>query len=207
MSHAVKVSGELSSLRHRAVTKLTDGTRPNPQRASASDALAALYQMASVPETAADALALLHELQVHQVELDLQQEELRRSRSELEDALIRQVALVERAPAGYMSVDATSLLYEINPAGTRLLGAAREDLLGRTLNGFLAGPSVGRLQTMLARARDGLVPETCELRLQPLVGVRCVVHAAVEADTTPGLFLLVLMAAASPDQAEAAPPH
>jgi PAS domain S-box-containing protein len=138
-------------------------------------------------------MALLHELQVHQVELDLQQEELRDSQSELETALIRQAALVERAPVGYMTVDTSTVLYEINLAGTRLLGAAREDLLGRPLAGFLTPPSVDALQTLLERAREGRVTETCELQLIPIGGMNRTVLAAAGQDTRPENFLLVLM--------------
>ena len=141
-------------------------------------------------------MVLLHELQVHQVEVDLQQEELRRSQSELETALIRQAALVERAPVGYMTIDARTVLCEINLAGARVLGAAREDLLGRPLAGLLATDSVGALQALLERAREGRMPETCELELMPIAGTRLTVQAAVDQDTTPERFLLVLMTAA-----------
>ena len=124
----------LASLRQRAAEKLSVGGQTPGKRASQADALAVLHELASSPTTAGDALALLHELQVHQVELDLQHEELCRSQSELEAALVRQTAMVERAPVGYMTIDAQSVLCEINLAGARVLGAAREDLLGRPLN-------------------------------------------------------------------------
>lgn len=138
-------------------------------------------------------MALLHELQVHQVELDLQQEELRRSQSELEAALMRQAGLVERAPVGYMTLDAKTVLCEINLAGARLLGAAREVLLGRPLAGLLAAESAGVLQALLERAREGRGPETCELQLAPVAGRGLTVQAAADQDTTPERFLLVLM--------------
>jgi PAS domain-containing protein len=99
-------------------------------------------------EPPGDAMALLHELQVHQVEIDLQQEELRRSQSELEAELIRQAALVERAPVGYMTIDASTVLFEINLAGARLLDASREDLLGKALKAFFTAASVAALQVL-----------------------------------------------------------
>ncbi|MDP3824807.1 MAG: hypothetical protein Q8R33_25325 [Burkholderiales bacterium] len=186
-----------ASLRQRAAEKLINGIPAASKRASQSEALAVLHQLASSPSTAGDAMALLHELQVHQVELDLQQEELHRSQSELEAALIRQADLVERAPVGYMTIDAKTVLCEINLAGTRLLGAARDVLLGRPLAGLLAAHSVGVLQTLLDRAREGRVPETCELQLVPLVGMGQTVQAAADQDTNPERFLLVLMPAVS----------
>lgn len=197
MPHSSDTVGGDTDLRKRALAKLSVGPSKEHKRASTADALAALYRLASAPSTAVDAMALLHEMQVHQVELDLQQEELGRSRAELEAALIRQTALVERAPVGYMTIDAGTVMYEINLAGARLLGAARDDLLGRPLAGFLSAHSADVLQTLLARARDGLGPETRELQLQPLAGTMRPVQAAADQDAMPDRFLLVLMAAAS----------
>lgn len=182
-----------ANLRQRAAQQLTAGTPAAGKRASQAEALAVLHQLASSPSTAADAMALLHELQVYQVELDLQQEEMQRSQSELEAALIHAAALVERAPVGYMTIDAKTVLCEINLAGTRLLGAGCEVLLGRPLAGLLAAESVGVLQALLERAREGRVPETCELQLVPLLGMGQTVQAAADRDTTPERFLLVLM--------------
>lgn len=204
MSHSSDTSDGHKDLRTRALAKLSVGSSKEHKRASTADALAALHRLASAPSTASDAMALLHEMQVHQVEVDLQQEELRRSRSELEAALIRQTTLIDRAPVGYMTIDAGTVVYEINLAGARLLGAARDDMLGRPLAGLLSAHSADVLQTLLARARDGLRPETRELQLQPHPGTLRPVQAAADQDTIPDRFLLVLMDAASPSPGDTA---
>mgnify|MGYP006179376915 CR=1 FL=1 len=103
MSHLAETSSYLSSLRERATTQLTGGGQIDLARANTSDAMAVLFKLASSPDTAVDAMALLHELQVHQVEVDMQHEELRRSRVELENDLIRQTDRFERAPAPSLS--------------------------------------------------------------------------------------------------------
>ena len=79
---------QLMDLRVRAASRLksTDAAKESTTRATHS--MAVLHALASSPATAADALAVLHELQVHQVEVDLQAEELRESRTELEAALL-----------------------------------------------------------------------------------------------------------------------
>ena len=199
MPNALEEANSRASLRQRAAEKLIGGIPSASKRASQSEALAVLHQLASSPSTAGDAMALLHELQVYQVELDLQQEELRRSQSELEAALMRQAALVERAPAGYMTIDASTVLCEINLAGARLLGAARDVLLGRPLASLVATHSVGVLQALMGRAREGRLPETCELQLLPsagtVAGMGPTVLAVADQDTTPERFLLVLMPA------------
>ena len=118
---------------------------PNARRrASQFEALAVLHPLAPSPSTAGDALALLHELQVLQVELDLQQGQLRRPQAELETALVRQAGLVERAPAGEMTIDARTVLCEIKRAGARLLGAAPDGVLGRPLAVFVAAPALAQ---------------------------------------------------------------
>lgn len=193
MSQLAETSSYLSSLRERATTQLTDGTRTNLARTSPSDAMAVLFKLASSPSTAGDALALLHELQVHQVEVDMQHEEIRRSRDELESELILQKALVEAAPAGILVVNEATVLCEINPAGERLLGAASEDVLGRPLVGFLSASSGGQLQKMLTLARQRAVPETCELQLLPRSGVARKLLCSVSLEATSGRILLVLL--------------
>lgn len=80
-----------ATLRSRATDRLTGNTAAPRVRADPSAALGVLYELASSPSTAPSALALLHELQVHQVEVDMQSEELRRSRAETETLLDRQV--------------------------------------------------------------------------------------------------------------------
>jgi len=88
MSKPAIASEHLAKLRLRAASRLPGAAGAKGAAGGATDALAVLHELASSPATAADALALLHELQVHQIELQLQDEELRRSRAELESALL-----------------------------------------------------------------------------------------------------------------------
>src|SRR5262245_32500195 len=66
--------------------------------------------------------ALLHELRVHQLELELQNEELRTARGEQELALSRYTELFDFAPIGYATLRADHTLQDINHAGCQLLG-------------------------------------------------------------------------------------
>jgi len=138
-------------LRTRAIAQFTgpDNQAPVHTRADSSAALAVLYNLASAPTTAPDALALLHELQVHQVEVDLQDEELRRSRLELEASLQRQAQLFECAPMGYLIVDANSVVRELNQMAATLIGSAADSLRGKSLETLLAPESVAGLRAML----------------------------------------------------------
>jgi len=66
--------------------------------------------------------ALVHELRVYQIELDVQCQELQRVNHEVEDSRNRYRELYESIPLGYVTIDATGRIYDVNPAGARLLG-------------------------------------------------------------------------------------
>jgi PAS domain S-box-containing protein len=179
------------SLRRRALSRLTGNSDPDAARANSSAALAVLHDLASSPATAADSLKLLHELQVHQVELDLQEEELRRSVVELEAALYRQVQLYDYAPAACFTVDRSSGLCELNRTGARLLGLDRDAVLGRTLDTFLEPDSIRALHAALLRVAEGADDEACELRFVARdAGSTQLVHACVGRDPSERRFLI-----------------
>jgi PAS domain S-box-containing protein len=140
------------ALRSRAVEHLKGRDAPVVDAAAA---LGVLYDLASSPSTASDALVLLHELQVHQVEVDIQDEELRRSRAELETSLNRQVQLYDYAPVGYFTIDSNAVLRELNQTGAALLGLERDFLRGRSLESFLTVESASTLRAMLGRVAGG----------------------------------------------------
>lgn len=79
--------------------------------------------------TAKHTEVLLHELLVHKVELEMQNEELRNTHIALQKALERYTDLYEFAPVGYITIDQDDKISEINLAGTTLLGADRSKLI------------------------------------------------------------------------------
>ena len=179
-------------LRSRAVAQLKG---PDAQaRVGASAALGVLYDLASSPSTAPDALALLHELQVHQVEVDLQDEELRRSRVELEISLNRQVQLYDYASVGQFTVDSNAVLRELNLTGATLLGFERDVLRGRSLESFLTPDGVSALHAMLVRVTEGTPTAFADLHLQGAQdGETGCMHASACLDPEGGGFLIGLM--------------
>ena len=80
---------------------------------------------------------LFHELRVHQVELELQNEELRGTQLALEEARERYFDLYDLAPAGYCTVNAQELILEANLTAARLLGVTRSDLVRHALTRFM----------------------------------------------------------------------
>ena len=184
----------LDVLRTRAVAHFRGRDAQRQARADATAALGVIYELASSPSTAPDALALLHELQVHQVEVDLQDEELRRSRLELEASFNRQVQLYDSAPVGLLTLDLNSVLRELNQMGAMLLGFERDFLRGRSLENFLTPEGVSAMRAVLARVAEGAPTGFTELPLRstPDAEIRRM-HASACLDPAGGGFLIGLI--------------
>ena len=123
---------------------------------------------------------VVHELRVHQLELEMQNEALGEARTIAEAGWERFQELYDSAPAGFFSVDGEGAILELNLAAARLLGAERPMLMNRRLGQFLdpAGQAVfaGFLQSALAD--PGTAP--CEVLLPGAGRVR--LHPAPSAD-------------------------
>jgi PAS domain S-box-containing protein len=184
-------------LRLRALKHLVGPTGSHEKRLDASAALGVLHELASSPLTAGAALTLLHELQVHQVELDLQDEELRRSRAELEATLARQVQLYDFAPIGYVTIDRGTAVREANLTAASMLGSERDQLLGRTLDAFLDPGGAQALHAMLNRLLDGTPKEVHALELVAPGGKTRNAHACATRDPDGQHFLVAFIDKAS----------
>ena len=77
-----------------------------------------------------DAQHLFEELEIHQIELELQNEHLNATRAQLESTLIQNSELYDFAPVGILSLDLEGVITKLNLAGARLLGGERARLLG-----------------------------------------------------------------------------
>jgi PAS domain-containing protein len=76
-----------------------------------------------------DVQKLVHELQVHQIELEMQNQELLRTNYELEELRFKYTDLYDFAPVGYFSLDQKGQILEVNLTAARLLGMERDRLL------------------------------------------------------------------------------
>jgi PAS domain S-box-containing protein len=89
---------------------------------------------ATAPEPAE---SLLHELQVHQIELEMQNEELREAQAQLEASHSRYFDLYDLAPVGYITLSQGGLILEANLAAATLLGVDRRSLVKQPITHFL----------------------------------------------------------------------
>jgi len=122
---------------------------------------------ADLPQDAAD---LVHELRVHQIELEMQNQELRRTQAALEASRDRYVDLYEFAPVGYLTLNADGFIAEINLAGATLLGEVRGALIKRRFARFVADESRDGwhrffIRAMSGEAEAGTDRQTVDLRL------------------------------------------
>ena len=153
-------------------------------RARAEERVRAREEAASLrTENEADALRLLHELQVHQVELELQNSELQRTRDEVEAALERYTDLYDFAPVGYFTLARDGGIYSANLAGADLLGVPRARLLGRRFGTFLPLAERPGFDAFLTRTLADTQRESCEVTLEPAGGGGRVVR--IEATASP----------------------
>ncbi|MGE5304893.1 MAG: PAS domain S-box protein [Alphaproteobacteria bacterium] len=111
-------------------------------------------------------LDLMHELEVHQVELEIQNEELRRANSEVDASRQRYADLYDFAPIAYVTLDHQGVICEANLTATKLLGVEREHLLHRGLHLFVVKGSQEIFNEFLGRVFDDDGQHSCELELR-----------------------------------------
>jgi PAS domain-containing protein len=153
-------------LRREAETRLRNGTAP-ATKAAGTDlaALAVLQGMATTPGSASDALKLLHELQVHQVELDLQHEQLEQRGDELTRMRDQYVERFDFAPIAYCVVGCDGRIGDGNLAAAELFGLEQAALSGRRVDSFLSVQGQFAWLAILKRLDNGSVRETCVVQV------------------------------------------
>ncbi|MDQ7825971.1 MAG: histidine kinase dimerization/phosphoacceptor domain -containing protein [Candidatus Eremiobacteraeota bacterium] len=108
---------------------------------------------------------LIYDLQVHQVELEMQNEELRRAQHELEESRTRYFDLYDFAPVGYFTLKEEGVITEVNLCGAKILGIERAYLVGKPFAVFLAPASQNAFHRHIKSIRSGVKRASCELKL------------------------------------------
>lgn len=106
------------------------------------------------PANQEEARKLVHELQVHQIELEMQNAELIEARTQTEAALARYTDLYDFAPVGYFTLNPAGEIIEVNLTGARLLGRPRSEVTGRRFALFVTASSTAAFEALLARLFD-----------------------------------------------------
>ena len=114
----------------------------------------------------ADLEKLAHELAVHQVELEIQNEELRRTRLEVEEARDRYLDLFDFAPVGYFTLDSHNRIVEVNIEGCQLLKIDRSKILKKSFTKFIDDTESDRFHFYKRKALESENTQILELKMQ-----------------------------------------
>jgi PAS domain S-box-containing protein len=167
---------DATELRRRAEARLKDKKKAQAGKVAA-------------PPSADETQRLLQELQIHQIELEMQNEELRRIQGDLGASQARYFDLYDLAPVGYCTLNGQGMILEINLAAATLLGAARGALIRQPLPRFILPGDQDTYDRHLKLLFETGAPQVCELRLVKKdaapVWVRIDATAAQEADGVP----------------------
>jgi len=113
---------------------------------------------------------MLHELRVHQIELEMQNEELRRAQTELNAARARYFDLYDLAPVGYCTLSEQKLILEANLTAATLLGVARGALVKQPITRFIFKQDQDLYYKHLKQLFESGEPQACELRMVKMDG-------------------------------------
>ena len=116
----------------------------------------------SLPE---EMLRLVHELEVHQIELEIQREELARTRLELEESLYMYAELYDFAPSGYLTLGRDSTIQQANLTAAKLLEVDRSCLPGMNFKQFVVPDDYRVIDALLETAFTKRSPGNCEVKL------------------------------------------
>jgi diguanylate cyclase (GGDEF)-like protein/PAS domain S-box-containing protein len=119
----------------------------------------------SQPVTLIESQQLIHQLQLRQIELELQNRMLFSARDDLEQRLERYTDLYNFAPMGYATLTSDGAIQDINLTGANLLGIPRNRLLKRRFGLFVSPETLPAFNALLDRMMNGASPQSCEIIL------------------------------------------
>jgi PAS domain S-box-containing protein len=140
------------------------GFDPHALRKSAEELLRGLPpDLAAI--SADESRRLFHELRVHQIELEMQNDELRKAQLDLEASRTRYFALYDMAPVGYFTVSEKGLILEANLRGGQLLGVEMNRLVKQPLSRYIAPEDQDIYYMHQKRLLEAGKREVCDLRM------------------------------------------
>ncbi|MDP4208186.1 MAG: PAS domain-containing protein [Bacteroidota bacterium] len=134
-------------------------------RMNAEKKLAEKKRKTAAPVTETDVKKLLHELQVHQIELEMQNEELRQANETAEAALKKYTMLYDFSPMGYFTLDSEGNICDLNFTGAEMLGDRRLSLINSNFKLFVSEDSLPVFNQFLNEVYKGNSKESCEVKL------------------------------------------
>ena len=140
------------ALRHDAEAMLSEKLPPSPQELALMS-----------PEAIR---LMMHDLHVHQVELEMQNEELRTLQHALDISLARYFDLYDLAPVGYCTLSELGFILQANLSAATLVGETRSKLIGLPFARFVCNEDADAYHLYLKQVAKADQPQSCELRMR-----------------------------------------
>jgi PAS domain-containing protein len=134
-------------------------------RRKAEEKLKKKQKKLNLQVTETDMKKLLHELQVHQIELEMQNEELRRANETAETALKKYTMLYDLAPMGYFTLDSDGSICDLNFTGANMLGDRRFSLVNSNFKLFVSEYSKPEFNNFFSKVYSSNAKESCQVIL------------------------------------------
>jgi PAS domain-containing protein len=134
-------------------------------RLKAEEKLREEQKSADKKDTETDVKRLLHELQVHQIELEMQNEELHRINETAEAALKKYTMLYDFAPMGYFTLDSDGRICDLNFTGAEILGDRHFSLVNSNFKLYVSEDSQPVFNSFITKVFSGNTKESCEVWL------------------------------------------
>jgi signal transduction histidine kinase/ActR/RegA family two-component response regulator len=125
----------------------------------------------SFPPSQADALKTIHELEVHQIELEMQNEELVLAKEQAEIAAEKYAELYDFAPIGYFTLSQDGEIVALNLCGSNMLGKERSRLQNSRFGFFVSDDTKAVFNVFLENTFNGTAKESCEVTLAATSGI------------------------------------
>jgi len=175
---------------------------PDSLRQKAEDLLKNKSLKTSSQLSDTEALKLIHELEVHQIELELQNEELSLAKARAELAVDKYTELYDFAPSGYFTLSQRGEILELNLKASQMLGKEREQLINHPFGFFVSDLSKPIFSFYLQKVFFGQVTETCEITLTSDVHLPVCLHLSGIADNSKEKCLITAVDITERKQAE-----
>lgn len=124
-----------------------------------------MQETGPLPLSTPDIRELVHELQIHQIELEMQNEELRRAQAELDESRARYLDLFDLAPVGYCTISEKGQVLEANLTAAFMLGVNRSALVKKQISNFIVREDQDIYYLHCKRLFETIKPQKCELQM------------------------------------------
>jgi hypothetical protein len=142
-----------------------DATNTHNLRQKAEKLLKEKKAKTGLPVLKVDEKKLLHELQVHQIELEMQNEQLREAVEVAETALRKFTMLYDLAPMGYLTLGHDGTICELNFTAAYMLGERRFSMVNNNIKLFINNDSLPVFNNFLEKVFKSQSKESCEVKL------------------------------------------